>query len=276
MLNINDFFSSRGVFDFSDKSPIEIRDFLKENKQKSKLIPTVFIREVIRVYIDDLDEFMEDRLEEIYVVTFDHFVQYEDVTHYIINDDENYMTMGYLVALLKGVFIVSRDCEHLILSRIFRINTFFFPFTGIPPTAQENWLIDTLDYVPDDLKENIFRACENTYLNRPRLFSGMWFYVLDEPAEHQIYDMKLTKTDLITLIEAGGGFALRRKPTLPRIVENIFYPYHANIGDTKSECCHYIIYNNLSDEEFFDSPRLRHKSSKWLIDCILDFVIVSL
>lgn len=138
-----------------------------------------------------------------------------------------------------------------------------------------NWLMDTLNYIPKELLPTLFKSIENNYLNRPKLFSGMKFYVLDSPFSHASHNMILTKQDICLLLEMGGGLILRRIPSSTTIEGRNFFPYHSNIKNKTSSCSNFIIYNHIYKvrDESIDSSKLKYLPSKWVIDSILKFSI---
>lgn len=115
---------------------------------------------------------------------------------------------------------------------------------------------------------------ENYYLNKPPLFHGIQFYVIDNDDDcHTVYDMTLNGKDLKLLIEIGGGTVLRRLPALYKLLNHSFHPYHLNIGRRRSRCCHFAIFGKK--QKMRKHPHLKYKPSKWLVDSIRNFRIES-
>lgn len=147
---------------------------------------------------------------------------------------------------------------------------------GICSYSKSNNNLISFKYIPQEFKE----ACDASLLNNlkklPKLFDGMTFYISDHNTPCEIYKMKVTKQDLVNLIKAGGGKILYRAPAL-RTVEGIkFYPYHIERTSDLGMCSNYIIYLESNPPQLlYKMKELRHKSSRWLVDCILNFSILT-
>lgn len=103
----------------------------------------------------------------------------------------------------------------------------------------------------------------------------MYFFVVDYKESHVINGMEFNKKDLTRLIDEGDGTVLRREPAL-RIAGYVTkYPYHLKNCLTLKRCSYYIIYmEKYKPELCYNMIELRHKSSEWLINSILNFNIV--
>lgn len=88
--------------------------------------------------------------------------------------------------------------------------------------------------------------------------------------------MEISKLDLAFLIEVGGGQLLHRAPALRTVEGKHNYPYHIRRKSDEEVCSNYIIYvENNPPELLYRMKELKHKSSRWLIDCILNFSILN-
>lgn len=135
--------------------------------------------------------------------------------------------------------------------------------------------METMNYVPKQIAPVLYKSAETEYLNRPKLFDNIKFYVMEEESLHNVYNMKLLKRDLNMLLEIGGGTILNRPPMYSEIFKQAVYPYHTNIGNKSSFCSHIVIYNETYRpyEDWSDPKRLRYLPSKWIIESILKFSI---
>lgn len=147
-------------------------------------------------------------------------------------------------------------------------------FSVLKETILSNWIYQTLSYIPNNKKKIILKAIENKLFQRPRLFDNMSFYVIDYKEPHLIDDLQFLRNDLILLIDKGGGNVLRREPAL-RIAEGVNkYPYHLRNCQTLKQCSFYIIYMEKYEPDLcYKMKELRHKSSRWLLNCILNYNI---
>lgn len=133
-----------------------------------------------------------------------------------------------------------------------------------------------MPFIPNARKDNILKAVENNLLQNPKLFNGMYFYIIDyKNKSHELYGKQFHKNDLALLIEIGGGELLRREPAL-RVAEGVKNcPFHLKSCPTLKECSYYIIYiEQYKPKLCYNMKELRHKSSRWLLDCILNFEIL--
>ena len=115
---------------------------------------------------------------------------------------------------------------------------------------------------------------ENKLKQLPKLFDGINFHIIGHKSSVIIHGMKVYKKDIINLIESAGGKVLTRPPAERTADSNVSYPYHVDRSSILSTCCHYIIYNkDNAPQLLYQMKELRHKSSTWLIDCIIKFCV---
>lgn len=124
-------------------------------------------------------------------------------------------------------------------------------------------------------REAILRAVENTYLNKPRLFHGMYFHFPNKWDDCEVYGIRFRKKDLALLVEIGGGTVLRRFPPMHKIEDDmLFYPYHSNLCTEKYSCCYFVIYDERERvRKLYGNPQIKYKTTKWLVEVILKFEV---
>lgn len=134
--------------------------------------------------------------------------------------------------------------------------------------------IHPFEYIPEIYKPMITKSIRNNVEHKPKLFDGISFHLIDHDNKIKIYDTYFTKKNLILLIETGGGNVVSRPPNLSTVQNKVFQPYHAQNTEDLKFCCNYIIYDEDIEHELkYNMKELRHKSSKWLVDCILQFEV---
>lgn len=89
---------------------MEIRNILFNFKTQFVNIPNVYIKAEMKVYLSNVSDVFFAKLTVEMCVTWPHFIQNDDVTHLVIGQDED-VNIAYLVAMLKGVYIVFDDCK---------------------------------------------------------------------------------------------------------------------------------------------------------------------
>lgn len=130
-----------------------------------------------------------------------------------------------------------------------------------------------LNLIPTS-KPCFLEALKNRLLKNPELFSGINFHITGHKNPIEIHGAVFKKYDLITLISVGGGTILKREPTVRTIESNNSVAYHLR-GTQYSECRHYIIYDHKNPPVLMYSMKeLIHRSSEWLINCILEFKFI--
>lgn len=83
-----------------------------------------------------------------------------------------------------------------------------------------------------------------------------------------------TRQDLITLVTAGGGTILKREPTVGTVESANAIAYHLK-GTKYVECRYYVIYDHRDPPVLlYNMKELLHKSSEWLVNCILEFKFI--
>lgn len=95
---------------FSEKCTPRIGEMLYNFERPFTNIPNVYIKAGIKVCISNVSEEALRRISPLICVSWYHFVQYDDVTHLVIGKAES-ISMAYLIALLKGVYIVEDTCK---------------------------------------------------------------------------------------------------------------------------------------------------------------------
>ncbi|KAL1514247.1 hypothetical protein ABEB36_003534 [Hypothenemus hampei] len=142
--------------------------------------------------------------------------------------------------------------------------------------AVHNYFIDIPNYTfmdEDDLNKGIQKAMMSSCLKLPKLFEGINFYILDHKKSIIINKLKVTKEYLSKLITAGGGKELQRAPALRTCETELAHPFFAPEGKTY-RCCNYIIYQDSKIPDLlYKMDELQHRSSKWLIDCVIRYEI---
>lgn len=178
-------------------------------------------------------------------------------THFLIKKTHK-LSLKILVALVKGLMFAPQEWIDDFLNGIY-----FIP-------------IPNYEFCHDvTLNEVIRKAMLNSVLKLPRLFEGINFFISGHKQAVSIYNLNVNKSALSTIITSGGGSVLKREPTLSTVEGIVKYPFHANTNGRSSYCTSYIIYEeNKPPELQYKMKEMQHKSSKWLIDCILNFTIL--
>lgn len=207
------------------------------------------------------------------IVTREDFVNKDDVTHLIVGKTEE-VSIKILYAILKGIFVVEESCKCMYF--YVYVLYFVFCFVGIPHYIKTDNKTLAFSFLEKKLQETYEKSIFNNLQKFPRLFDGMNFHILDHNKPYKIYNMEFKKQDLVKLIEVGGGKQLHRAPALRTVEGTFFYPFHIDRNSDLTTCTNYIIYQeNQPPQLLYNMKELRHKSSKWLIDCILNFSIIT-
>lgn len=135
---------------------------------------------------------------------------------------------------------------------------------------------NSFNYFPERFQDILGKSTLNNLRKKPRLFDGMNFYIVDHQKPIRIFGIQLSKSDLMKLIAAGDGKNLHRAPALRTVEDGFFYPYHINRNSDLTVCSNYIIYDEEKPPKLkYNMKELRHKSSRWLIESILSFEIIT-
>ncbi|KAK9696458.1 Ankyrin repeats (3 copies) [Popillia japonica] len=173
-----------------------------------------------------------------------------EATHLIMLD--NVLAVEVLLAIVKGIFVVNESWMSI-----------------LPPKVL------AFECIPKKYRCAIQNSIENNLQRKPRLFTDINFHIINHESEVEIYNMNVKKTDLRSLIEAGGGKVVLRSPALRTVENEMCLPYHARNSEQLKQCCNYIIYDVHNEPVLmYNMKELQHRSSKWLIDCILQFKIL--
>ncbi|KAL3277392.1 hypothetical protein HHI36_012741 [Cryptolaemus montrouzieri] len=125
-----------------------------------------------------------------------------------------------------------------------------------------------------ELSNGIKKATINHLMNKPKLFDGIKFYLEGPDDAININGLSITKDFLKLLISTGDGINLCRAPA-PRTVEDFkTFPFHATTQSGVFGCSNIIIFNDNHPPKLqYKMQQLQHKSTKWLIDCIMNFTL---
>ncbi|XP_022904828.1 BRCA1-associated RING domain protein 1-like [Onthophagus taurus] len=209
----------------------------------------IFIKVQTVVYAKELNKEEQTKLTKakVNIVTFSDFITKSDVTHYIYDGK---MDINVLICLLKGIFIVKKRW----------INE-----------PEKN----AFNFITEVYKESNKSSIMNRLFKNPKLFNGMDFFISGHSQRKLICNIKLNKDDLATLVRTGGGKVLRRPPIVKSADnDHFYYPFHAS-NTSLNTCSSYVIYHEDEKPQLMYNMReLKHRSSEWLIDCILAFKII--
>lgn len=117
-------------------------------------------------------------------------------------------------------------------------------------------------------------SINNSLKKNPRLFHGMNFHICDTN-QLRIYNLEIKPNDLATLLKVGGGNILYRAPTVRTVETKLLYPFHVDRNSNLSQCANYIIYMLNQPTLCYNMKELQHKPARWIIDCILNFKILT-
>ncbi|KRT79921.1 hypothetical protein AMK59_6781, partial [Oryctes borbonicus] len=215
-------------------------------------IPKVFVDKEIVAYCKALSEEKATALRKYGVkfVNCQEYQQKDEVTHLIML--ENVVNLDFLLAIVRGIFVVTESWAITFPPKI-------IPFENIP---KEHF-------------DTIRNSIQNRLQRKPRLFSDINFHIIDHDKRTKVHRMSLTKAGITLLIQAGGGKIVTRSPALRTVENQNYQPYHTRNSEKLKKCCNYIIYNEEKQPTLmYNMKELQHRSSKWLINCILEFRII--
>ncbi|KAJ8934136.1 hypothetical protein NQ314_013595 [Rhamnusium bicolor] len=252
--------ADRELIDYFGKKPIDytrnekIKSILSEDIITTQRNKEIFCRKKISAYFYYVDEDYKEKLNKSKLAKVVKEFDAKRVTHFIIKKTHK-VSLKILVAMLEGCFLVPQE--------------------WIDAFLKDQYFIPILNYTfisNKQLNKGIGKAIINSLLKLPKLFDGMFFFVYGHIRPVEIHGMKCTKELIYSLISAGGGKVLHRAPTLTSCEKGTNFPYHSNIN--ASRCCHYIIYEEKNPPILqYQMAEIKHKSSNWLLDCVISFTI---
>lgn len=234
-----------------------VKDVLKAQNSPEGHIFKVFLPEKVVVYCHSVDEEMKRKLE---VCNHIELVNKTDInktklTHFVIKKS-HILSFKIMQAMLDGLQFINEDLVDSFLKKEYFIN--------IPKQT----------FITNDLlNKGIQRAMMSALLKLPKLFDGVNFYIEDHTKFVEVYHLQVDKECLKMLIRSGGGRVLNRAPT-PTVSSAKSHPFFASKSSEVYHCCNFIIFNNNNPPGLmYRMKELKHKSSKWLIDCIVKYEI---
>uniref|UniRef100_UPI00358F0E00 BRCA1-associated RING domain protein 1 n=1 Tax=Myxine glutinosa TaxID=7769 RepID=UPI00358F0E00 len=105
----------------------------------------------------------------------------------------------------------------------------------------------------------------------PGLFDGCFFFFTGDFTTHN-------KHELVTLVQAGSGRVLNRRPRPESDVTQSedAVAYHAPPGSDATFCTHYILYDKGRPAGVVRCGKVWTVPSSWLVECILSFSLLPL
>lgn len=88
-------------------------EIISTTSTKEKIVKKVFLNAAVFAYVSEIDpkrKSIIERSDHIKTVVFKNFLEKNKTTHFIVGMTEN-VSFNYLVAILKGVFIVRENCN---------------------------------------------------------------------------------------------------------------------------------------------------------------------
>ncbi|XP_045467946.1 BRCA1-associated RING domain protein 1-like [Harmonia axyridis] len=257
--------ADKEIIDFNGRKPIDCtkrQDLLDainyEINEAAIQKPTVFLTNKIVVYCHSVDETYIDKfsLLENLKICKEFDVRKPIITHLIVKRTHK-ISLKILLCLVGGIIIIPQEwVEDLLKGNI-------------------KFLIDPILENCPELSKGIKDGIWNQLLNKPKLFDGINFYVEGPETDINIYNLSISKDFLRLLISTGGGVNLKRAPAPRTIGEVKCFPYHATSKSTIFGCNYIIIFNDNHPPKLqYKMRELQHKSSKWLIDCVINFKLV--
>lgn len=95
---------------FRDKSTAELKTILLNFNSPVVNIPTIYIKANIKAYANKISLDLMTQYSKIKFANWNTFIFGNQVTHYILDKDEE-VTLSYIIAILKGIYIVTSDCN---------------------------------------------------------------------------------------------------------------------------------------------------------------------
>ncbi|XP_030759509.1 BRCA1-associated RING domain protein 1-like [Sitophilus oryzae] len=234
----------------------EVKEVLESyNDSPINVLYEVYLPSNIHVYAHSIDEEYKNKLVGSKKITLVNKMDpIKKITHIAIKKTHK-VSFKILQAMLEGLQFITQE--------------------SIDDFIDGNYFLDIPNYVfltgNDDLNRGIRKSMISTCLRHPKLFEGVNFFIEDHLTPVQVYHLKVDKEYLTKLIKAGDGHVLHRAPALRTCESDQVHPFFASKSSKAYWCCNFIIYaeNNVPDLKY-NMPELQHRTSKWLIDCIIN------
>ncbi|CAH1116762.1 unnamed protein product [Phaedon cochleariae] len=248
------------LIDLHGKKPVECT--MDEDIQKIFINPPSCLERVEHLFCNKkivpfcyyIENEYENKLKQLNIKiqnTYD-----KKVTHFILRRTHK-LSLKILIALLDGCTIVPQEWIDQFLK-----NDHFIPIPHYSIIFNKK------------LNEGIQKALIFKLLKLPKLFDQLNFYIYGHKSVILLYNVKFNKDSLGNLIKSGGGKLLHRAPTPGTCDSVVKYPFHAR-NTTASKCCNYIIFDENSPPELrYQMPEIKHRSSKWLVNCIISYTLL--
>jgi len=183
----------------------------------------------------------------------------KNLTHFVLKNTHK-LSFKIMQAMLEGLQFLTEESVNDYIKGEY--------FVNIPAHI----------FIRSDAKLNIGirKAMISALLKLPKLFDGVNFYIEDHVKPVDVYHLKVDKEYLTKLIKAGGGRVLHRAPATRTCEEECVHPFFSKEGSGTYRCCNFIIYAEISPPPqgfLYNMNELLHKSSKWLIDCVIRYEI---
>lgn len=254
--------AEREMIDHFGKKPMEcsrnekIKNIFNDVTTYIEKPEELFCRKKISVYFYYIEDSYKQKLTKSKLVRIIKEYDAKKVTHFVIRKTHK-LSVKIMTAMLDGCFLLPQE--------------------WIDDFLKSNYFVPIPDYTfiaNPELNDGLRKALLNSVMKLPKLFDGIYFFLHGHNSFVEIHNLKITKHSLGSLITSGGGKILHRAPT-PSTCENIYnYPYHSNINGKVSRCCHYLIYEEKNPPTLqYQMAEIKHRTSKWLIDCIINFTI---
>lgn len=254
--------ASKDVLDYFGKKPIdhikdpEINQLFDSKIMIKNRIEEIFCCKKMVAYCYYIDNTFTNKLKQCKNVKINNSFDPKKVTHFIIKKTHR-PSWKIFLAMVNGCSIITQE--------------------KIDDYLKDNYFVDipNVTFIQNfELNIGIQRAMMNSLLKLPQLFDGIRFYIHAHKHKVSLDRIKISKEELISLIIEGGGTILRRAPTPNTCEEFKNFPYHSNKDGNTSRCCNYIIYEEQNPPKpLYKMIDLKHKSSEWLISCIMHFTI---
>lgn len=253
--------ADRDAIDYFGKTPLDyaqhtkdVESIFNEKIEIINVMPQLFCCKKMVAYCYYIEPRYKTKLKQN-KIRIEEDYNANKVTHFIIRKTHK-ISIKILMALLDGCTIVPQEYIDNFLKQDFFISIPDYTFIHLP-------LLNT----------GIQKSLMNDLLRLPKLFDGISFYITNHTTHVVIHDIKVKKHNLEAIIVAGDGTLLHRAPTPSTCEAKINFPFHAS--NTNAKCCNYIIYEEHKQPLLmYNMAELKHKSSKWLLDCALNFTIL--
>ncbi|ERL85092.1 hypothetical protein D910_00865 [Dendroctonus ponderosae] len=215
----------------------------------------VFLPGKVSLYCHSIDEAIKAKLEGCKHINVVNKVDTKKVlTHFVIKKSHK-LSLKIMQAMLEGLqFLNQEDVDDYIKGQY---------FINIP---QHTF------FTNKELNDGVQKAMMSAILKLPKLFDGVNFHIEDHNKRVNVYNLELDKEHIIRLIKAGGGNVLHRPPTASTC--EVVHPFFSILGSSTFQCCNFIIYEEKhAPDLMYNMMELKHRSSKWLIDCVINYRI---